>query len=203
MITWIIIGTTVLISYLSFQNPTLMYRLKYNAAYVVHNKEYYRLITHAFVHANWTHLGVNMLVLFFFGRNVEVYFAYYFGNRATLYYILLYLGGILVSNIWSLLKQKDNYDYNALGASGAVSAVLFAAIFFDPWRKLYFYFAIPIPGILFAIAYLGYSYWMSKQQKDNVAHDAHLLGAVFGFIFPVLLKPVLLDNFINNLFSFL
>jgi len=203
MIVWFIIGITVLISFLGFQNNDLFAKLQFNAAQIVHRREYYRLISHAFIHANWAHLGVNMLVLYFFGRNINSYFGYYFGNRATAYFVLLYFGGILASNIWSLVKHKNNYYYNAVGASGAVSAVLFATIFFNPWDLLYLFAVLPIPGILFAAGYLIYSYQMSKKQHDNVAHDAHFLGAVFGFIFPILLKPDLFDRFIDNLFSFL
>ncbi len=203
MITWFIIGTTVLISYLAFQNPDLASKLQFNAAHVVHRKEYYRLVSHAFIHANWTHLLINMMVLYFFGRNVEAYLGHYFGTRGTFYYLLLYFGGILASNIWSLIKNQNNYYYNAVGASGAVSAVLFATIFFDPWGLLYLFAIIPVPGILFGVAYLIYSYQMSKKQHDNVAHDAHFLGAVFGFVFPVLLRPGLFEQFIDNLFSFI
>lgn len=202
MITWFIIGITVLISYLAFQNSDLMSKLQFNAAQIIHRKEYYRLVSHAFIHANWSHLGVNMLVLYFFGRNIETYFDYYFGRSSNAYFVLLYFGGILASNIWSLTKNRNNYYYNAVGASGAVSAVLFASIFFDPWNLLYLFAIIPIPGIVFAIGYLLYSYQMSKKKRDNVAHDAHFLGAVFGFIFPILLKPNLFDRFIDNLFSF-
>ena len=203
MITWLLIGVTSLISYLAFQNSELMEKMHFNAARVIHRREYYRLISHAFVHAHWPHLIVNMLVLYFFGRNVEVYFENYFGNRITAYYLFLYFGGILASNIWGLIKHYNDYYYNAVGASGAVSAVLFATIFFDPWEPLYFFGILPIPGILFALGYLIYSYQMSKRKTDNVAHDAHFLGAVFGFIFPILLKPALFERFIDNLFSFL
>ena len=203
MITYIIIGVTVLISFLAFQNHDLMDKLQFNAAKVVHQKQYYRLISHAFIHAGWSHLLVNMFVLYFFGRGIEQYFGYYFGNRATAYFVMLYFGGILASNLWSLIKHQNNYYYNAVGASGAVSAMLFAFIFFNPWEKLYFFGLLPIPGILFAIGYLFYSYQMSKKSTDNVAHDAHILGAIFGFIFPILLKPQLFTQFIDQLFSFL
>lgn len=203
MITWLIIGVTALVSYLAFQNSELKAKLQFNAAKIIHEKEYYRLVSHAFIHANWTHLLVNMFVLYFFGRNIEAYFGYYFGNRAIAYFLLLYFGGILASNIWSLIKQQNNYYYNAVGASGAVSAVLFAAIFFNPWEKLYLFAIVPVPGILFAVGYLFYSYQKGKKGNDNVAHDAHFLGAVFGFIFPILLKPDLLGQFIDKLFAFM
>lgn len=203
MITFLVIGVTALISYLAFQNSELHNKLLFNAAKIIQGKEYYRLISHAFIHANWSHLIVNMLVLFFFGRNIEAYFGYYFGGKATAYFLLLYFGGILASNLWSLIKHQNNYYYNAVGASGAVSAVLFATIFFNPWDPLYLFGVVPIPGILFAAGYLFYSYQQGKKGADNVAHDAHFLGAVFGFVFPILLKPNLFDQFIDKLFAFI
>ncbi|WP_372933796.1 rhomboid family intramembrane serine protease [Mariniphaga sediminis] len=202
MITWLIIGTTAAVSFLAFQNVALMEKLQFNAAQIVHRKHYYRLISHAFVHVSWTHLIVNMLVLFFFGRNVENYFSYFFGNKGEFYFVILYLGGMLVSNVWSLIKHQNDYYYNAVGASGAVSAVLFTFIFLDPWEKLYLFAIIPIPGIVFGVGYLIYSYQMSKRKMDNVAHDAHFLGAVFGFVFPIILNPELFKRFIELLPNF-
>jgi membrane associated rhomboid family serine protease len=201
MITWLIISITAVISLLAFQSSSLMDKMQFNAAKVIHQKQYYRLVSHAFIHASWTHLLVNMLVLFFFGRNVEIYFENIFGNVAVFYFLILYLGGILFSNVWSLIKHQNDYYYNAVGASGAVSAVLFTFIFLDPLEMLYLFAIIPIPGILFAIGYLIYSYQMGKRERDNVAHDAHFLGAVFGIIFPVILKPDLFNRFINQVFS--
>lgn len=203
MITYIIIAITVISSYFAFQNPSLMDKLQFNAARVVHKKEYYRLFSHAFVHANWTHLLVNMMVLFFFGPAIESYFGYFFGNKSIAYFLLLYVGGILASNLWAIYKHKNDYYYNAVGASGAISAVLFAFIFINPLEILKFYFVIPIPGILFGVGYLFYSYQMGKKGNDNVAHEAHILGAVFGFLFPAFFKPSLIGEFISKLFSFL
>lgn len=178
-----------------------MEQLQFNASKIFHQKEYRRLITHAFVHANWEHLFVNMIVLFSFGRAIETYFKYNFGNNHILYFFLLYFGGILVSNLYALYKYRNNYFYNAVGASGAVAAVLFAAIFFDPWNMIYFFGILPIPGIVFAILYLVYSYQMSNKQKDNVAHDAHFLGALYGFVFPVLINYRLFEQFLDKLFG--
>jgi membrane associated rhomboid family serine protease len=202
MITWIIIGITSIVSYLTFQNPALMDKLQFNAVQVVHRKQYYRLISHAFIHIGWTHLLVNMLVLYFFGRHVESYFDYYFESKGTFYYLVLYFGGILVSNLWSLIKHQNDHYYNAVGASGAVSAVLFTFIFLRPWEMLYLFAIVPIPGIIFAVGYLLYSYQMGKRKADNIAHDAHFLGAVFGFVFPIILKPDLFQRFIEQLPNF-
>ncbi|MDP2336530.1 MAG: rhomboid family intramembrane serine protease [Bacteroidota bacterium] len=198
--TIILIAITVVVSYAAFKSPKLMAQLQFNASKIYYKKEYHRLITHAFIHANWEHLFVNMIVLFSFGTAIEAYFKYNFGNNSILYYTLLYFGGILVSNIYALIKHRNNFFYNSVGASGAVSAVLFAAIFFDPWNMIYFFGILPIPGIVFAVLYLVYSYQMSNKQKDNVAHDAHFLGALYGFIFPILINPGLFETFIDKLF---
>lgn len=201
MITYFIIGITAVVSYVAFSNHQLMDKLQFNAAKVIHQKQYYRLLSHALLHANWTHLFVNMFVLFFFGTAVEQYFNYFFGRMGGAYFLLLYAGGTVFSNLYALYKHKNNYYYNAIGASGAVAAALFTFIFLNPWEKVYFFGIIPIPGIIFAGLYLLYSYQMSKKELDNVAHDAHFLGAIFGLILPAILRPQLLDRFIDQLFG--
>lgn len=201
--TILIIIVTAVVSFAAFNKRSLVDKLQFNASKICHNKEYHRLVTHAFIHANWEHLIVNMIVLFSFGRAVESYFHYTFGRNATFYYILLYVGGILFSNLYAIFKHKNNFYYNAVGASGAVSAVLFAAIFFDPWNPVYFFGLIKFPGIVFAVLYLVYSYYMSRKQNDNVAHDAHFLGALFGFVFPILIDSDLMRNFLDKLFMVL
>ncbi|MGQ8335866.1 rhomboid family intramembrane serine protease [Sunxiuqinia sp. A32] len=198
--TIILIIITAFISIAAFNRHDLMEKLQFNASKVYHKKEYYRLISHGFVHANWEHLIVNMIVLYSFGSAIEYYFKDTFGRPSNAYYLLLYFGGMIVSNLYALYKHRNNFYYNAVGASGAVSAILFAAIFFDPWNKIYFFGLFPIPGIVFAILYLAYSYYMSRKENDNVAHDAHFLGAIFGFLFPILLDSRLLGHFIDKLF---
>ena len=202
MITIVIVIITAVISIAAFSRPDLMEKLKFNANRVWYKKEYYRMVSHAFVHVGWEHLIINMIVLYSFGQVIEVYFQHYFGQMATIYYLILYFGGILASNIYALVKHKDDRYYNAVGASGAVSAVLFASIFFAPWHKIYFFGILPIPGIIFAVLYLAYSYYMNKKNSDNVAHDAHFLGAVFGFVFPMLLDFGLVGHFIEQLLPF-
>ncbi|MGV8095959.1 MAG: rhomboid family intramembrane serine protease [Mangrovibacterium sp.] len=198
--TTIIIIITALVSVSAFNRYNLLEKLQFNASKIWHQKEYYRLISHGFVHANWEHLIVNMIVLFSFGKAIETYFQYGFGRMANAYFLILYFGGLIVSNAYALFKHRNNYYYNAVGASGAVSAVLFAAIFFDPWGRIYFFGVLPIPGIVFAVLYLIYSYYMSRKQQDQIAHDAHFLGALFGFIYPVLLDGRLMERFIDKLF---
>lgn len=199
MVTYIIIAVTTIISVAAFSSGSLMSRLQFNPALVVHKKEYFRLLSHAFVHVNWVHLFVNMTVLFFFGRAVEMFFRYYFPGKESVYFVLLYVGGALFSNLWSLMRYRNNFYYNAVGASGAVSAVLFAFVFFEPWEPVYLFGIVPVPGIIFAAIYLVYSYLMSRKKNDNIAHDAHFLGSVFGFLFPVLLNPALFQRFVDKL----
>ena len=203
MITILLIIITVIISVAAFYNPSLLEKLQFNASRVYHKKELYRLFTHGFVHANWEHLIVNMIVLYSFGRALEYYFHDAFGAKADIDFLILYFGGMLISNAQALIKHRNNYYYNAVGASGAVSAVLFAAIFFNPWEKIYFFAILPMPGIVFAVLYLIYSYSMSRKETGHVAHDAHFLGAIFGFVFPILLNSHLLNHFFNQLFSIL
>jgi membrane associated rhomboid family serine protease len=198
--TIIIIIITAVISVSAFNKPELMEKLQFNASKIWHQKEYYRLITHGFIHANWEHLIVNMIVLLSFGKAIEAYFHSGFGRMANAYFLILYIGGLVIANAHALFKHRNNYYYNAVGASGAVSAILFSAIFFEPWENIYFFGVLPMPGIVFAVLYLVYSYYMSRKQQDQIAHDAHFLGALFGFIYPVLLNGRLLERFIDKLF---
>ena len=197
--TLILIVIISLTSTAALSQPGLMGLLQFNAYQIVHRKQYYRILTHAFVHASWEHLIVNMIVLYSFGTAVEYYFSNQFGNMSIYYYLLLFIGSAIFSSLWSLFQQKDNVYYNAVGASGAVSAVLFTAIFFNPWNPIYFFGVLPIPGIIFGGLYLYYSYYMSTKKMDNIGHDAHFLGAIFGFFLPVILRPALLIVFFKML----
>jgi len=148
-----------------------------------------------------------MLVLFSFGSALELYFTELKNTEILKYnpsffYIILYLSALVISSLTTLKKYKDDYNYNAVGASGAVSTVLFACIFFNPWQKLLFWAIIPVPGILFGVLYLWYSQYMSKRSNDNINHDAHFLGALYGLTFPVLLEPRLFYVFFNQLIHF-
>ncbi len=179
--TLLIIAITCVVSIYAFKNQQIITKYRFNAYIINHKKEWYRLFSHGLLHADWNHLLFNMLTLFFFGNLVEE------ALDSTLLYLLLYISGIAVASLSSLKKHKDNIYYNSLGASGGVSAVLFASIFFEPMNGIYLFFIpIPIPGFVFGIAYLAYSQYMSKRNTDNVNHDAHFLGAIYGFLFPLL-----------------
>ena len=201
--TLVIIAVTVIITVIAFNSEEFMARLMLNPYQVMHKREWYRLFTHGFLHADWTHLIINMIVLFSFGSNLERWFQKLklAGdiNSPALTYSILYFGGIVVSSLITLFRHRNNRWYNSVGASGAVSAVIFTSIFFAPLEPLYFFAVLPIPGIVFAVLYLIYSSIMSRRNRDNVNHDAHFLGAVFGFIFPILINSDLLSNFLHQL----
>jgi membrane associated rhomboid family serine protease len=198
--TYIIIAITVLVSILAFSNNRLFGRLTYVPFSIKHNHEGYRFFSYALVHADFIHLFVNMFVLYSFGNVVEYFYTGVFGLKGFLYFILLYLGGVVLSVTPSYGKHKDDPSYSAVGASGAVSAVVFASIIFNPMAPIGILF-IPfsIPAVIFGVLYLIYSAYMTGKAVDNVGHDAHFWGAVFGIFFTIALKPTLAIHLYNNI----
>lgn len=195
MITILIIIITAFISVTAFKRSELMYRYNFNAYQIIHRKQWYRIFSHIFLHANWEHLIFNMISLYFFAPLVE-------SQLGMLTFILIYGGAAIASSIPDLIKHKDNFSYNALGASGAVSAIIFTAILLNPTSKIMLLLIpIPIPAVLFGVLYLVFSAYMAKRNIDNIGHTAHFWGAVFGFVFPVILNPSLLISFFDNLMS--
>jgi membrane associated rhomboid family serine protease len=203
VITTVIVIVTVLTSVVAFRRRELLDRFDLSPYRVVHRRQYYRVFTHAFLHADYLHLGINLLVLYSFGTGIERIFESMAQQgvifSGPLLYLLLYLSSIVLSSLSTVVRYRNQPDYAAVGASGAVSAVVFTYIFFAPLQKIYFYMVLPIPGILFGILYLLYSSYMSRRSRDNINHAAHFWGAVVGFIYPLLLEPRLLRVFIENL----
>ena len=197
--TLLIILITVIASLLAFSSPQIMSKWMLNPYTVYKKNEWWRFFTSGLIHADFMHLGLNMLVFYSFGQAVEYYFDDIFDARGGYYFVILYLGGMLISSAPTYSKQKNNYLYNSLGASGAVSAILFAAIMLNPWNKVYIMGIFGLPGIVFGPLYLFLEHRLSVQSNDNINHDAHFWGAVFGFLFPILLKPELGLDFIKIL----
>ncbi len=216
-LTTIIVIANVVLSLMAFSNRDLLSKMLFNAYQVVHRKEYYRLLTHAFIHGSYIHLFFNMYVLYSFGNLIERIFTepkvfdslfptleFWGTSRGYLYYVLLYLGGIIFATLPSLKKQQNNPSYNSLGASGAVSAVVMAFILLMPTTNLrLFFIPIDIPAFILGAAYLGYEYYMSKRGGTGIAHDAHFYGAIYGLVLLVILKPPFFLYFINYIGSFL
>ena len=180
-ITYSLIAANVIFSIIGFSNAAFVDKTIMWPYIIKKDKQYYRFITSAFIHADWLHLIFNMFSFYFFGKAIEYYFAQY-GLGGNLSYILLYFLGLIIADIPSYIKHQDNYHYRALGASGAVSAVIFACILFQPWGTIMLYF-IPMPFIVFAFLYLAYCIYMSKKNIGYVNHDAHLWGSLFGLAF--------------------
>jgi membrane associated rhomboid family serine protease len=178
-----------------------MSKLIFNPYLVSTQRQWYRLFTSGFIHADFLHLLVNMLVLFSFGPIVEQHFVLLSGESGSWLFLIYYLMGLPISILPTYFKQKENYLYNGLGASGSVSAVLFSFILFLPLEKIYLYGLIGIPGILAGIGYLWLSSYMDKKGGDNVNHNAHFWGAVYGFVFPITFAPGLFLNFLNQITS--
>ena len=196
MITYIIIALTVFVSLTCFNNRQLFEKLALNPYCVIHRHELYRIITHGFVHADTTHLFVNMFTYWSFGTYIEKVFEA--AGWGTLNYLLLYFGAMIIASLPDVIKYRNAAWYRSIGASGAVSAILFTSIFLNPWDKILLFAAIPVPGIVFGVIYLIYCQYMAKRGGDNINHNAHFFGAVYGFIFPLFMNPRLWDVFLRH-----
>ncbi|MGL5681511.1 MAG: rhomboid family intramembrane serine protease [Marinifilaceae bacterium] len=197
MLTYLIIGVTAILSFVCFNNFQISQWLSLKPYNIVHKGQWYRIITHGFVHADWAHLLVNMITFWSFGIYMEQVL-HAAGNRGGGAFLLLYFGGMIFATIPDIIRYRNAVWYASIGASGAVSAVLFAAIFINPWSNILFFGVIPIPGVLFGVLFLVYCKFMSQQHSDNINHTAHFLGAVYGFFLPGLLYPHLWQAFFNH-----
>ena len=195
-ITIALIAVTCVVSWLAFNNRKLMDRMILWPPAIERHKQYDRLVGYGFIHADFMHLFFNMFTLFFFGRYMEGTITELTGSPWT--YLGFYLAALVVSILPTYLKHQKDPNYRSLGASGAVSAVLFAFILLDPWATIGVMF-IPMPAIVFAVLYVVYSIWMDKRGGDNVNHGAHLAGAAFGVLFMVIMEPRVLGHFLQQL----
>ena len=200
-ITYSIIIANIIFSLIGFSNAAFLEKTLMWPYRIKRENQYYRFTSSGFIHADMIHLIFNMFTLYFFGRAVETYFAEY-GLGGNISYLALYALGLVAADIPSYIKHQDDYNYKALGASGAVSAVVFACILFNPWGTIYIYF-LPMPFIIYAVLYLVYCVVMSKKNVGYVNHDAHLWGSLFGLVFTMVLimvlAPQMLPTVLNEL----
>lgn len=195
-ITLIIIATTAFVSWRAFDNSALFEKLLNNPYTIKHQKQYYRLFSHALIHADWMHLILNVYVFYSFGMVMESVFKSLWGNaQGSVYFLALYIGGALVAALPSQRKHGDNFGYNSVGASGAVSAVLMSYMVLFPTQQVLFFFAIPMPSFVAVLIFFGLEYFMNRSGKTGIAHDAHIWGAIFGIIFLLVVKPAAIINF--------
>ncbi len=192
-LTLAIIIFTSLVSITTFGNQKIVQELIFYPPAITKQGQWYRFFTCGLLHADWEHLLFNMLSLYLFGATVENYFKseMLFGDMGQAFYLVLYILALLFSLIPTFFKHRNDYRYRSLGASGAVSAIVFAGILFNPTAKLGFFLIPPIiPGYIFGPLYLLLSTWLEKKGKDNINHSAHIWGALFGIGFTVLLATI-------------
>lgn len=196
--TLVIIIMTVIVSLLAWQSPAFLNRLVFDPL-MVKKGQIDRFITYGFIHAHGWHLFFNMFTLFFFGRAIERLYIAKFGYLGFLGF---YVAAIIFSVLPDFIKSGNGHTRTVLlGASGGVSAVLFAFVLLAPWQLIYFFAIIPVPAIVFAILYVAYSIYAYKKGNDNIGHLAHMAGAVFGVVATIAIEPALLLHFIGELLN--
>lgn len=198
-ITYIIIGLTVIVSMYAFNQRSVMASLIMNPYIIAEKQQYYRFVTSGFIHNDHMHLIFNMFSFYFFGTAVERVFDMIFGSAGSIYFIALYVLAIVVSDLPTYFKHRSNPRYNSLGASGGVAAVIFAYIIFQPLQDICIYFALCLPGFILGILYVIFSWYQGRKSNDNINHDAHLYGALFGLIFCIVMYPRSISYFFDQI----
>jgi membrane associated rhomboid family serine protease len=196
--TYAIIGFTVLISLLAFRDRKVFDSMVFEPFTINTQQDWFRLLTHGFIHGNMPHLFINMFVLFMFGPLVERGYMELTGRSSLLPFIILYIAGITLSSLPGYFKHKWDPAYRAVGASGATSAVVFASILMYPTNTMYLLILpIPAPAWVFGILYLGYEWYQGQRASDGIAHDAHFAGALVGILFTSILDPGVVGRFVQ------
>lgn len=201
-VTLLLLAATSIVSLIAFSNRVWIEKLVFNPYIIEQRGQWYRFLTSGMIHADMLHLLINMLVLYSFGGMTEYYYDMVFGEQSTYYFLCLYFGGMAIAVLPSFNKHRSNPGYNALGASGAVSAVVFSFIFFEPLEKICLYGILCLPGILFGAAYLIYCVYSARKDRGRVNHDAHFWGALYGMFFTAVMKPTLVMAFFQKLIYF-
>ncbi|MCG2617088.1 rhomboid family intramembrane serine protease [Terrimonas sp. NA20] len=194
-LTLIIVIVTCIVSITAFNNQKIIEDLIFYPPAVTRRKQWYRFFSCGLIHADWTHLIFNMLALYMFGGAVESQFVAIFGNSGKAIYLLMYVLALGVCLIPTFVKHKDDYHYRSLGASGAVSAVIFAGLLLAPYSEVGLIFIpfVRIPGFVFAPLYILISIAMERRGRDNINHSAHIFGALFGLAFVIIVGKLVAD----------
>lgn len=202
MTTILIIAATVLASMAAWRNPALFEKYAFKPYRVAKYREYYRFFSSSFLHAGWSHLFFNLFTLFFFGPAAEKWFNAGKGEGGWIYFLILYISAMVVSELGTYFNYRNESRYASIGASGAVSAVLFSCIWFAPTNMILVMF-IPMPGFAFGAIYLMYTAWAAKNDlSGQINHDAHFYGSIWGVLFTILTCPESIGNFFGQLASF-
>lgn len=186
---------TVITSIYAFSNHEIYGKFMLHPYSVSRGQNVYTVLTSGIVHRDWAHLLFNMFTFFFFGFPLEKLLSQ-ISSWGHWQFLLIYIVGIILSDISTIVKEKDNYHYHSLGASGAICTVLFSFILFNPTMSIYIFFIpIPIPAVIFGFLFLGYCVWAARAARDSINHDAHFYGAITGLILTIILYPHVISHF--------
>ena len=187
-VVYIVIALTAIVSYKGFSDRVFFEKYMLRVGSVLNGKEYVRVVSSGFLHADWTHLFFNMFTLYFFGPEV-------LAHAGIANFLIIYFGSMVFGSLMAIYFNRKDWRYSAIGASGAVSGIIFSSIILFPGMSLYILpIPFPIPGWLFGIGYVLYSIYGMKKQLGNIGHGAHLGGGVAGILITILLMPSVLSE---------
>ncbi len=196
-ITLIIVIITCMVSIPAFNQQRMIDDLIFYPPAISKRQQYYRFITHGFIHADVLHLAFNMIAFYSFGENLETVFNFncVFGGLGKVFFLILYFTALVIASFPDYLKYRNSYHFRSLGASGAVSAVVFSMLIFFPQTPISLLFLPAIPGYIFAVLYLGVSVYLDKRGGGNINHSAHFWGAAYGIVFTLVFCQLFSNNF--------
>jgi len=193
----IFLSTIGISLYTLYKNHSLLYRMMFSPYDVANKGKYYTFITSGFVHLDMQHLLFNMVTFFFFAFSLE-------GKIGSLNFAIIYFGSLILSDLSTYFKHRENPDYRSLGASGAIAGVLFSSILISPESKIMIFpIPVPIPSVIFGLLYLAWCYYASRQSNDNINHSTHFWGAVIGIVLTIFIDFSVVENLINYLSNIL
>lgn len=191
------------ISLYTWNNQHVHHKMLMNPYKVFNDNEWWRMITSGFIHSGYAHLGFNMFTFYFFGGITEVVFQQILGKQTgMILYVIFFVSAIIISDLPVAWKNRNNPGYNSLGASGAVSAMVFSSILYFPLNKICLFGIICMPGFILGALYVIYSYSQGKKMSDNINHEAHLYGAIYGMIFSLAVYPESGSQFVEQILSY-
>ena len=194
---------TLITSIYAFSNPEVFGKFMLHPYSVSKGKNIHTVLTSGIIHRDWMHLGFNMFAFFIFAFPLERLLVQ-ISSWGHIQFLLIYVVGLILSDLTTIFKHKNNYNYHSLGASGAISAVLFSYILFNPTMSLYLFFIpIPIPAVIFGPLYLVYCVWAANAARDSINHDAHFYGALSGISITILMYPTIIGHFISEVLGML